>query len=213
VNLFEIAYLSEKQVSSFQSDFRFVAEYFVATRKKKEGAEPTFTIGLEHLKHVEEFIELMRATSRDLDSYYTNQTKTYNYNHSSAGYSVVQMNLNDYRGKMGRLIDAGALLRAIDGTAPGSNGKPAGSAMRVPNVTVSPGDVKELDLAKFFVAGETLTYSVEGGNAAVATVKVEGTKLVVAGVATGATTATVKTGSTTQTIAITVRKVGGNGWM
>ena len=170
---------------------------------------------LKHRRHfkAEEFIELMRATSRDLDSYYTNQTKTYNYNHSSAGYSVVQMKLNDYRGKMGRLIDAGALLRAIDGTAPGSNGKPAGSAMRVPNVTVSPGDVKELDLAKFFVAGETLTYSVEGGNAAVATVKVEGTKLVVAGVATGATTATVKTGSTTQTIAITVRKVGGNGWM
>jgi hypothetical protein len=61
VNLFEIAYLSEKQVSSFQSDFRFVAEYFVATRKKKEGVEPTFTIGLEHLKHVEEFIELMNA--------------------------------------------------------------------------------------------------------------------------------------------------------
>ena len=60
-NLFEIAFLSDKQVSCFQSDFRYVAEYFVATRKKKEGLEPTFTISLKHLEHVEEFIELMNA--------------------------------------------------------------------------------------------------------------------------------------------------------
>ena len=38
-----------------------MVEYFVATRKKKEGLEPTFTISVEHLKHVEEFIELMNA--------------------------------------------------------------------------------------------------------------------------------------------------------
>ena len=60
-NLFEIAFLSDEQVSCFQSDFRYVVEYFVATRKKKEGLEPTFTISVEHLKHVEEFIELMNA--------------------------------------------------------------------------------------------------------------------------------------------------------
>ena len=45
----------------FKSDFRFVAEYFVANRKKKEGLEPEYTISLEHLKHVEEFTELMNA--------------------------------------------------------------------------------------------------------------------------------------------------------
>ena len=45
----------------FKSDFRFVAEYFVANRKKKEGLEPKYTISLEHLKHVEEFTELMNA--------------------------------------------------------------------------------------------------------------------------------------------------------
>ena len=61
-----------------------------------------------HFK-AEEFIELMKSTARDLDSKYANQTKIYHYNHASAGYSTVQMNLNDYRGKMGRLIDAGAL--------------------------------------------------------------------------------------------------------
>ena len=165
-----------------------------------------------HFK-AEEFIELMKSTSRELDYRYTGQTKIYHYNHASAGYSVVQMKLNDYRGKMGTLIDAGALLRAIDGTAPGANGKPAGSDMRVPNITVAPNEVNTIDLARYFVDGESLTYSVDGANAAVATTKVEGTKLLVSGVAAGATTATITAGATTQTIAITVRKAGVNGWM
>ena len=69
-------------------------------------------------------------------------------------------------------------------------------------------------MAKFFVAGETLTYSVEGANAAIATAEVDGTILVVTGVASGVTSATITAGEKTQTIAITVRK-GGNegGWM
>ena len=166
-----------------------------------------------HFK-AEEFIELMQSTARDVDHRYVNKTKKYNYNHASPGYSVVQMNLDDYRGKMGKLIDAGALLRAIDGTAPNANGKPAGSDMRVPNILVAPSEVLRIDLAKFFVAGETLTYSVEGANAAIATAEVDGTILVVTGVASGATSATITAGEKTQTIAITVRK-GGNegGWM
>ena len=160
-----------------------------------------------HFK-AEEFIELMKSTARELDSKYTNQTKKYHYNHSSAGYSTVQMNLNDYRGKMGKLIDAGALLRAI--------GDGAGSNMRIPNITVAPGDSLVMDLSRYFEEG--MTYSASTANEAVATVSVaEGTtRLVVKGIAAGATTATVEikgAKSTTQTIAITVRKAGGNGWM
>ena len=158
-----------------------------------------------HFK-AEEFVELMKATSRDLDSYYVDKTKIYNYNHSSAGYSVVQMALNDYRGKMGTLIDAGALLKAI--------GDGAGSDMRVPNVTVTLGEVQQVDLARFFVNGETLAYSVKGTDAAVAKVEVEGTMLMVTGVASGSTTATITAGEDTQTIVITVRKTGNHGgWM
>ena len=63
-NLFEIAYLSDEQVKMFKSDFRFVAEYFVGTRKKREGLEPEFTLTIEHLKHVEEFTELMNALTK-----------------------------------------------------------------------------------------------------------------------------------------------------
>lgn len=158
-----------------------------------------------HFK-AEEFVELMKATSRDLDSYYVDKTKIYNYNHSSAGYSVVQMDLNGYRGKMGTLIDAGALLKAI--------GDGAGSDMRVPNVTVTLGEVQQVDLARFFVNGQTLAYSVKGTDAAVAKVEVEGTMLMVTGVASGSTTATITAGEDTQTIVITVRKTGNHGgWM
>ena len=60
-NLFEIAFLSEEQVEQFKSDFRYVAEFFVATRMHKEGKEPAFTITHDHPTHVEEFIELMNA--------------------------------------------------------------------------------------------------------------------------------------------------------
>lgn len=46
---------------TFHSDFRFVAEYFVASRMRKEGKEPKFSVTLGHLRHVEEFVELMNA--------------------------------------------------------------------------------------------------------------------------------------------------------
>ena len=171
-----------------------------------------------HFK-AEEFIDLMKATSRDLDSYYVNQTKVYNYNHATAGYSVVQMNLNDYRGKMGTLIDAGKLLRAIDGTG-NVDGKPAGSDMRVPNIVVAPGKEQTIDLAKYFVGGENLDYIVKLASTTVVDVKIENnTQLVVVGIEPGVTTATIEVHNknsqviAAQTIAITVRKTDGNGWM
>lgn len=158
-----------------------------------------------HFK-AEEFIELMKSTARELDPFYVNQTKIYHYNHSTPGYSTVQMNLNDYRGKMGKLIDAGALLRAI--------GDGAGSDMRVPNIQVAPQATYTIDLAKYFVDGEQLTYTVSVGNSAVATATLEGTVLSVAGQSAGTTTATIGVSDgKKQTIAITVRKGEGNGWM
>ena len=157
-----------------------------------------------HFK-AEEFIELMKSTARELDPYYVDQTKVYHYNHSTPGYSTVQMNLNDYRGKMGRLIDAGALLRAI--------GNGAGSEMRVPNITVAPEANYTIDLARYFVNGENLQYNVTGVDENIATAALQGTILFVRGLAEGTTTATIEAGEAKQTIAITVRKGNGNGWM
>ena len=165
-----------------------------------------------HFK-AEEFVELMKSTSRSIDYLYAGQTKTYNYNHSSAGYSVVQMNLNDYRGKMGTLVNAGALLQAIkDG---------AGSDMRVPNVAVAPGEVLTIDLAKYFVNGENFYYIVKLASTTVADAKIaDNSQLVVTGIEPGVATATIEVHDensqviTKQTIAITVRKNGNaSGWM
>lgn len=164
-----------------------------------------------HFK-AEEFIELMKSTARPIDSKYVNQTKIYHYNHASSGYSTVQMNLNEYCGKMGKLIDAGELLKAIDGTS--NNGKPAGSEMRVPNISVAPGSTYTIDLAKFFVDGEKLTYTVVPMDNSVATTTMKGSILTVSGLKAGSTNATIEVaGKTKQTIAIIVRKIGENGWM
>ena len=65
INVFEIAYLSEKQVSQFRSDFRFVAEYFVQNRLNKDGKETKYILTMDHLVHVEEFLELMEAITGD----------------------------------------------------------------------------------------------------------------------------------------------------
>ena len=61
VNLFEIAYLSDEQIKNFKSDFRYVAEYFAANRKRREGQKPKLSLTLDHIKHVEELKELMNA--------------------------------------------------------------------------------------------------------------------------------------------------------
>lgn len=55
------SFLDEEIVAKFQSDFRFVAEYFVQTRRKKEGLESVFSLTLDHLTHVKEFAGLMNA--------------------------------------------------------------------------------------------------------------------------------------------------------
>lgn len=154
----------------------------------------------------QEFTELMIQSSRDLDSWYADGVKTYYYNHTSYGASPTQMELTQYRGKMGRLIDAGALLNLIADN---------GTDMKVPNVYVAPGKTVTLDLATFFKNGESLTYSFSTADASIATASVSGTVVTVTGVATGSTTATVTaSGSAAQTITITVRKNANDaGWM
>ena len=64
INLREISFLDDNTVGKFRSDFKYVAEYFVQTRRAKEGLEPKFTLTLDHINHVNEFAELMRAITR-----------------------------------------------------------------------------------------------------------------------------------------------------
>ena len=60
INLFEIAYLTDKQVEKFKSDFRIVADYLVQMRKDNSYTPPSWQI-----KHVREVLSLMAALTRD----------------------------------------------------------------------------------------------------------------------------------------------------
>jgi hypothetical protein len=93
--------------------------------------------------------------------------------------------------------------------------------MRVPNITVVPGEEQVVDLAKFFVDGEKNYYIVKLASTTVADAKIaNNTQLVVTGIEPGVTTATIEVHNESsqvineQSIAITVRKTGNNGgWM
>ena len=150
-----------------------------------------------------EFIELLKASTKSLDSWYGNgKVKTYYRNHLSAGASPTRVELSKYIGKM----DAGMLLNNIEGS---------GSDMVVPNIYVAESATSTLDLAYYFVNGETLTYTCTSSDPAIATVTVSGTLMKVSGVKTGAARIVVKVSNgSEQTITVTVRKkANDNGWM
>ena len=156
----------------------------------------------------EEYTALLKSTGRDLDGHFADRVeKLYHYNHTSAGTATTLQDLLAYRGNMGVLVDAGALLKAIGGGA--------GSDMKIPNIYIAPEQIYKLDLARFFVDGETMAFSLSGiADANIASVTVEGTVLTVTGLKSGSTQATIKAGSNEQTIIITVRRsAGDNGWM
>ena len=60
INVFDIAYLSDEQVSLFKSDFRIVADYFVQMRKNR-----TYSPSKDTIKHVDEVLKLMSVLTED----------------------------------------------------------------------------------------------------------------------------------------------------
>ena len=148
----------------------------------------------------EEFRDLMYTTAEDIDSYFVGE-KLYYMRHTSAGATPIKMNLADYRGKMGRLVDAGALLKAIDGS---------GRDMRLPNIYLAPEQCHTLTLAEYGVVGAT---KVVVENEAIAEAQLNGGSLVVAAKSVGQTRVTV-TADKEHTITVTVREgASDNGWL
>ena len=72
VNVFEIAWLSEEQVKLFQSDFKYVADYFVQVRKNKE-----YVPSAETIDHVRETLQLLAVLTKDnrFEEYANTQAK------------------------------------------------------------------------------------------------------------------------------------------
>ena len=156
----------------------------------------------------EEFVELLMETSSEIDSYFTGSKKVC-YNHT-VNHLQSTIDLAKYRGKMGKMVNAAALLNAIEG---------AGHEMRIPDFYLAPakGNVDKaqtIDLARYFVGGEHKSYACSVADASVATAEVNGTHLTVTGVAVGVTTAVVTVDGAEHTIVITVRQnANNNGWM
>ena len=161
---------------------------------------------VEQRRHfrAQEFIDLVYSTATDIDGYFMGEKKSY-YNHSSPGSAATKTELTKYRGKMGRLVNAGALLRAIDG---------AGNEMKLPNIYLAPGESQELELARFFVGGESLSYSAKVVNAGIASCTVAGSRMTVTGIAEGFTTIKVTVDGKVHDVQVTVRNgANSNGWM
>lgn len=150
----------------------------------------------------EEFRTLMYTSARDIDEYFVGE-KLYYQNHTSAGAVPIRMNLADYRGKMGRLTDAGALLRAIEGS---------GRDMRLPNLYLAPNTTTTLNLADY-LSSEATTAETSASN--IATVSLSGSTLHITANAEGQTSLTITTADGTKHYAtITVREgASDNGWL
>lgn len=155
----------------------------------------------------DQFKQLLLNTGREVESKWsTSGIKTYYHNWAGTGKEhPLQMNLLDRRGKVGKLVDAGALLTAIDG---------AGIPMKMPNVYVAIDKTASIDLSRYFANGSSLSYTVDIANGELASAAVSGSILTVKGLKTGVTKATLKVSDgTTQEFYITVRKSTGAGWL
>ena len=148
----------------------------------------------------EEFKALMYSTGRDIEEYFVGE-KLYYMRHTSAGATPIKMNLSDYRGKMGHLVDAGALLKAIDGS---------GRDMRLPNLYLAPDASITLKLDDYNIYDAK---SAEAANNEIAEVKLEGSTLTIKAKSEGQTLLSV-VAEKTHTATITVRKgANDNGWL
>lgn len=148
----------------------------------------------------EEFKALMYSTGRDIEEYFVGE-KLYYMRHTSAGATPIKMNLSDYRGKMGHLIDAGALLKAIDGS---------GRDMRLPNIYLAPNKSVTLKLDDYNIYDAK---SITVANNEIVEVTLDGNTLTIKAKSEGQTLLSV-VADKTHTATITVRKgANDNGWL
>ena len=106
---------------------------------------------------------------------------------------------------MGKLVNAGKLLGAIEN---------AGSEMKLPNVYVAPLQDVVIELSRFFMNLKALECSCTIEDTKVATAILNGTELIVSGVAEGFTSLNVTIDGEVHTVNVTVRNsANSNGWM
>ena len=163
-------------------------------------------LGLSYAKKLgrhftsEEFKDLMYESARDIDEYFEGE-KLYYMRHTSAGATPIKMNLEDYKGKMGRLVDAGSLLKAIEGS---------GRDMRLPNIYLAPNNSTTLTLSDYNINDAKSATVVD---TTIAEAKLEGNTLTITAKSIGQTSLTV-VADKSYSVTITVREgANDNCWL
>ncbi len=164
-------------------------------------------LGLSYAKSLKrhftsaQFRELMYSSARDIDEYFVGE-KLFYMNHTSAGATPMKMNLADYRGKMGRLSDATALLHAIEGS---------GRDMRLPNLYLAPESEVQLNLNSY-IAEQAESVSTDDSTVAEATLSDNVLRVMANEI--GQTCLTLRcSGGKSHTLTVTVREgANDNGW-
>ena len=151
----------------------------------------------------DEFKALLYETATPIDKYMTGTKHYKKYVADLEGSSpLMSFDLTDFKGGMGYgQVNAYALLKAVEGS---------GVEMTFPNLYVAAGGQVTVDPSMYM---DGTSFSVTVADQSVATASVEGGKIIVKGLKTGQTEATV-TGSRTDRFVITVRETAnGNGWL
>ena len=163
----------------------------------------------KHFKAAE-FRKLLVNSVRPIDEYQVGTKYYYLYVTEIGKTRYVSVPLSQYYGCVGGMTDANLLLSAVAG-------EQAGTSVSFPNIYLGIGAENSVteDPARYFLDGETLTYSLQIGDSSIATGEIKDGKAVFTGVAEGATTASITASNNqTHTFNITVRKsANGSGWL
>ncbi len=156
----------------------------------------------KHFK-AEEFVAMLYDSATPIDQYMTGtkQYKKYVIDLFESA-PMMSFDMNAFRGKMGYgQVNAYGLLKAVEGS---------GVDMTFPNLYVAVGG-QTTALPSMYMDGNSFTVSVN--DTSVATAEIVGGKMIVKGLKSGQTEASV-TGSRTDRFIITVREgANGNGWL
>ena len=200
---------------STSTDFGDNYGYYEGTSMACPHVSGVAALGLSYAvklgKHfrAEDFRKLLLKSTQPIT--YSDESKLYYENWSVNGTNhPTRLQLSDYVGQVGGMIDAALLLNNIEGS---------GVDMKVPNIYLGTGKTTTINLATYFKPGNA-DFTCQVADETVATVtEIAPGKYTVKGLKSGLTkavaTAKLNGGSaTTQEFYITVRtNAGGNGWL
>lgn len=155
----------------------------------------------------DEFKRLLHENVTPIDDYMTGRKTYYRYVTDLDLNHPRQMILSEFRNRMGSgQVNAAKLLNAIAGN---------GTQVAFPNLYIPLNGSVAVIPASYFLDGEKLTYTVTIADTAVASASMDDRKLIVKGLETGSTTASITASNgEKQEFNIVVRKgADGNGWL